>query len=137
MASHRNRNFIVSTAFVLIISVAVFAHEGGKHFLGTVKAVDSSGLTIVTDTETVTVIVLPTTKIVGSGHPAALSELKPGERVVVHAKQSASSWTAEEIRFGPTNSSPGKKWTGQSIITKRSTPVLAMEAAGGSPRGVW
>ena len=107
MASPRNRIAILLGLAIFLTSV-VFAHEGAKHFMGTVKSVDADSLTIVTTAnETVTLKVLPTTKFVKSGQPASLQDLKAGERVVVHAKQKGTSWETQEVQFGPTHAHSG------------------------------
>lgn len=106
MARHRSRAAVLFGLAIFLVT-GVFAHEGGKHFMGTVKAFDADNLTIVTTThETVTLKLLPTTKFIKSGQPASLQDLKAGERVVVHAKQNGTSWESQEIRFG---ASPAKR----------------------------
>ena len=101
MLNRKNRFALLISLISLFLATIVFAHEGGKHFLGTVKAVDANHLTIVTKAnDTVTLKLLPTTKFVKSHQPAALQDLKAGERVVVHAKQDGQSWDAEEVQFG-------------------------------------
>lgn len=92
-------------AFLLLIAVSstAVAHEGGKHFLGTVKAIDQNTVTVATTTGgTVTFLITKATKFVKSGEPAQLGDVKKGDRVVVHAKLSGESWEAQELRFGPT-----------------------------------
>jgi hypothetical protein len=90
----------------VLISVAAGAHEGGKHFLGMVKAFDQNTLTVATTNGgTVTFTITKATKFVKSGEPAQLNDLKKGERVVVHAKPSGESWEAQEVRFGATKKS--------------------------------
>ena len=101
MRSYRNRFLICLLAFILTAILASFGHEGGKHLLGSVQTVEDGSFTIVTqNNERITVSVLPTTKFVMSGHPATLKDLKPGERIVVHAKQNGKSWEAQEVHFG-------------------------------------
>ena len=107
MARHRSKASVLFGLAIFLVT-GVFAHEGGKHFMGTVKSLDADNMTIVTTTnETVTLRLLPTTKFIKSGQPASLQDLKAGERVVVHAKQKGTSWEGEEIRFGPTHSHSG------------------------------
>lgn len=104
MASRRNKIAILFGLAIFFVT-AVFAHEGGKHFMGTVKSLDAGSLTIVTTAnETVTLKLLPTTKFVKSGQPASLQDLKAGERVVIHAKQKGTTWETQEVMFGPTHS---------------------------------
>jgi len=110
MADRKNSIKLFLPAFALILTLALsqvaFAHEGGKHVLGQVKAVDAESLTIITTAkETVTVKLLPTTRYMKGKQPASLQDLKAGDRVVVHAKQNGQSIEAEEVHF---NSSPAQ-----------------------------
>src|SRR5579864_1947405 len=101
MVSRKNSVAAVFAVLALILAAVAVAHEGGKHFKGSVKSFDAASLTIVTTTrETVTIKLLPTTKFVKSSQPSSLQDLKTGERVVVHAKQNGTSWDAEEVQFG-------------------------------------
>lgn len=43
------------------------------------------------------------TRFQKSGSPAALKDLKVGDRVVIHATGSEDKLVAIEVRFGPTN----------------------------------
>jgi hypothetical protein len=102
MAIRKNKAVVLFLGLAIFLVNAAFAHEGGKHFMGQVKSVDASSLTIVTTTkDTVTLKLLPTTKFLKSKQPASAQDLKTGERVVIHAKQDGESWDAEEVDFGP------------------------------------
>jgi hypothetical protein len=101
MANRKSRAAAMILALAILCTTALFAHEGGKHFKGSVKSIDATSLTIVTTTkETITLKLLPETKFVKSGQPASVQDLKTGERVVVHAKQNGTSWEAEMVQFG-------------------------------------
>ncbi len=103
MAVQKNKAVVFMAALALILTVVAAAHEGGKHFLGSVKSFDATSLTIVTTTkETVTVKLLPTTKFVKGKQAASAQDLKAGERVAIHAKQNGTSWEAEEVHFSTT-----------------------------------
>lgn len=104
MANRKNKAAVVFLGLAVALATLVTplrAHEGGKHFLGTVKALDANSVTIVTaNNETLTLKLLPTTKFVKSSQPASLQDLKAGDRVAIHAKQIGTSWQAEEVHFG-------------------------------------
>lgn len=101
MLNRTNKVAVVLMTLALFLVSSAFAHEGGKHVLGTVKSIDSDAITVVTTkNETVTVKVLPTTKFIKSGQPSSLQDLKAGERVVIHAKQNGTSLEAEQVQFG-------------------------------------
>jgi hypothetical protein len=90
--------------FLLLVCIVATAHEGGKHFLGTVEAFDQNTLTVATTSNgTVTFAITKTTKFVQSGEPAHVSDLKKGGRVVVHARLNGQLWEAQEVRFGPSD----------------------------------
>lgn len=100
MAIHKNNAIVIFLGLAICLTSIVWAHEGGKHFLGQVKSVDNDSLTIVTTTnETVTIKLVPTTKFVKSNQAASIQDLKAGERVVVHAKQKGTTWEAEEVHL--------------------------------------
>lgn len=99
----KNKN---ACLFVLLVSllagVAATAHEGGKHFLGRIEAFDQNTLTVATTSNgTVTFTITKATKFMKRGEPAQVTDLKKGERVVVHAKSNGQSWEAQEVQFGP------------------------------------
>jgi hypothetical protein len=99
--ANRKNSFVLLLGLAIFLAGAAFAHEGGKHFLGSVKSFDAGSLTIITTTnETVTLKLLPTTKFFKDNQPASLQDLKTGERVVVHAKQNGTAWETEEVRLG-------------------------------------
>lgn len=101
MTNRKNKIAVALMIFAVALTSSVFAHEGGKHVMGTVKSIDTDAITVVTTAhQTVTVKVLPTTKFIKSGQPASVQDLKTGERVVIHAKQNGTSLEAEQVQFG-------------------------------------
>ena len=78
------------------------AHGGGEHITGTVLTLSANSITVETPThEKKTVILTPKTEAMMSGKKAAVMDLKPGERVVVHAmKNKDGKLEAEELQFG-------------------------------------
>ena len=99
MANRKPGFAALSLGLVILCTAALFAHEAGKHFVGNVKSVDTTSLTLVTtNNETVTLKLLPTTKYVSSsGQPSSLQDFKTGDRVIVHAKQDGTGWDAQEV----------------------------------------
>jgi hypothetical protein len=107
MAIRKNKAVVLFLGLAIFLVNAVFAHEGGKHFMGQVKSVDPVSLTILTTSkDTVTLKLLPTTKFVKSKQPASVQDLKTGDRVVIHAKQNGEAWEAEEVDFGASPQKP-------------------------------
>ncbi len=84
------------------LTAALFAHGGGEHITGTVKAITADSITVESATHQMTTVALtPKTEAMKSGKKAAVTDLKPGDRVVVHAmKNQAGKLEAEELQFG-------------------------------------
>jgi hypothetical protein len=100
------RTWLLVLLILVVVSIAAVAHEGGKHFLGTVGTFNEKNLTVVTaNSGTLTFTITKATRFTKSGKPAQINDLKKGERVVIHAKASGESWEAQEVRFGPTKKS--------------------------------
>ncbi len=103
----QKRNEIV-TSIVILLAVLVFtgslfAHGNEKHVLGVVKSVGADSVTVETAShQTQTVKVTAQTKFIKSGAPSSLSDLKVGDKVVIHAKPSGKTLEATEVKFGPT-----------------------------------
>ncbi len=103
----QKRNEIVYSVVLLLAVVALtgslFAHGNEKHVLGVVKSVGADSVTVETAShQTQTVQVTAETKFVKSGAPSSLSDLKVGDKVVIHAKPSGNKLEATEVKFGPT-----------------------------------
>jgi hypothetical protein len=94
---------IITALFSLAFATTLLAHLGAEHITGFVKTVDRQSLTVET-TKHETVTVLLTTKTQGMKSAVAfnIQELKPGERVVIHAKKNAAgALEAIEVDWGP------------------------------------
>lgn len=92
---------LLITLMMLLASVASFAHGGAKHAMATVKEVGKDSISVVTtDNQTQTVAINAKTKFTKSDQPAKVSDLKPGDRVVVEAETSGGKLVAESVRFG-------------------------------------
>jgi hypothetical protein len=91
-----------TAALSVLVATAAFAHGAdGVHLLGVVTAVDAASLSIETkDGEPVSVRLDEKTQFERSGSRATASDLRPGERVVVHAKKEAGGLKAQLVKFG-------------------------------------
>jgi lysophospholipid acyltransferase (LPLAT)-like uncharacterized protein len=88
-------------ALALALSAIAFAHGNEKHVRGTVTSIsDNSIIVETTSKKTVTVNVSSSTKFQKSGSPAALKDLKVGDKVVIHASGPEGKLVAAEVRFG-------------------------------------
>ena len=73
-------------ALMLALSAITFAHGNEKHVMGTVTSISDNSITVeTTSKKEVTVTVSAATKFQKSGSPAALKDLKVGDKVVIHA----------------------------------------------------
>lgn len=69
--------------------------------MGTVTSISDTSITVeTTSKKTVTVTLRIATKFQKSGSPAALKDLKVGDRVVIHATGPEDKLVASEVRFG-------------------------------------
>ncbi len=88
-------------AMVALAVGAAFGHGKGPHVMGTVTAMTDSSITVQSKTkEPVTVYTMPTTKYEKSGSAAAMTDLKVGDRVVIHAEKMGDKLMANEVKFG-------------------------------------
>ena len=94
---------IFTVLFSLAFAAALLAHAGAEHITGFVKTITHDSLTVeTTKHEMVTVVLTPKSDGVKSSVKFNVQELKPGERVVIHAKKNASgALEAIEVDWGP------------------------------------
>ncbi len=91
-------------ALAFVFSAIAFAHGNEKHVMGTVTSISDNSIAVeTTSKKTVTVGLSASTKFQNSGSPAALKDLKVGDKVVIHATGSEDKLVATEVRFGPMN----------------------------------
>ena len=94
-----------------VVSFGAVAHahgQNGVHLKGVVKAVGDSSLTLVaTDKREVTVKTSEKTQVMRGDKKATLSEVRPGERAVVHAmKTKAGDLEAQLVKLGTQKRTP-------------------------------
>jgi len=79
------------------------AHGNEKHVMGKVTQVSATQVTVQTSSgELQTVRIISTTQFVKGGAAAAITDLKVGDKVVIHAKPVNGGLEASEVRFGST-----------------------------------
>jgi hypothetical protein len=92
---------IALVALMFVLSSIVFAHGNQTHVMGTVTSISENSIAVeTTSRKTVTVNLSASTKFQKSGSPAALKDLKVGDRVVIHATGPEDKLVATEVRFG-------------------------------------
>lgn len=88
-------------ALMFALSSIVFAHGNQTHIMGKVTSISENSIAVeTTSKKTVTVSLSPSTKFQRSGSPAALKDLKVGDKVVIHATGPEDNLVATEVRFG-------------------------------------
>ena len=92
---------IALVALMFALSSIVFAHGNQTHVMGRVTGISDNSITVeTTSKKTVTVNLSASTKFQKGGSPAALKELKVGDKVVIHATGPEDKLVATEVRFG-------------------------------------
>jgi hypothetical protein len=91
---------------VALCSAPLGAHEGGHDARGVVTSIGPQELTVKTARGEERFGLTPETRFVKDGAPATAQDLKPSDRVVVHAKKKADGLEAMKVQFrsarGPT-----------------------------------
>jgi Cu/Ag efflux protein CusF len=92
------------TAAAFALAAGLWAHEGMDHVTGFVKSVSAQSVTVETlKHEMVVVRLTAKTEAMKSGVKGNLKDLKPGDRVAIHAVKDASgAYEAHEVDWGPT-----------------------------------
>jgi hypothetical protein len=93
---------LLCSTFVLslLFAVPAFAHgAGSEHIMGVVKSIDATTLTVTRDAKDVAVHLDASTKFEKNDKPAAASDVKPGQKVVVHAMKHGEMLHAEMVKI--------------------------------------
>jgi hypothetical protein len=97
-------------AFLLLLALTpaiAFAHDGLEHVRGTIAKVSDQSVTVTTTTgKTVEVLTDTQTAYSRAGKPIQKTDLKAGDRVMIHAAEKGSTLTAHTVEAGL---SPGKR----------------------------
>ena len=92
---------LVALGLCLVFFTMALAHDNEEHVMGTVTSISNNSIRVETaNQETVTITIAADTKFIKSGSAASPSDLKVGDRVVVHAKKAGGKLIAEVVRFG-------------------------------------
>lgn len=94
------RTLLTVIAIPLLMQL-LFAHGGFEHVLGTVTEATTTDITVkTTEGKTVTVTVDPKTQFTKAGATVTVQDVKPGDRVVIHAKKDGDKLTAQTVQIG-------------------------------------
>ena len=94
------RRVFVAVVLFACISLVAQAHEGMIHVIGTITALTDKSVTVeTTDKESVEVVLTDSTTYQKAGKPAARTDLKVGDRVVIHSMKMKGVLQAHDVRF--------------------------------------
>ena len=86
---------------ILLLTTVAFAHGNEQHVMGTVTEVSGKSITVeTTDKQKVTVFIAAETKLVRGTSSATLTDLKVGDRVVIHAVKAQNGLQAHTVQIG-------------------------------------
>jgi hypothetical protein len=93
--------FLITAIFAL--ATGALAHGDKTHIMGTLTEVSTQSLMVRTaDGKSVRVkLTADTAYVTKDNMPAKFSDLKPGQRVVVHATPKGSELIANQVKFSP------------------------------------
>lgn len=95
------RNLITLAISIVLFPVLAVAHGGEEHVMGTVAKIEKDSITVkTTANKVVTVVVNEKTQFLRGDTPASLSQLKQGDRVVIHARKDKDRLIAHTVKFG-------------------------------------
>ena len=125
-------------------AVVTWAHGNERHVMGTVTDLSPNSITIQTAAKapkTITVSVVPSTKILKSGADASIADLKVGDRVVIHAKLIGDKLEAATVKFGKpphTSMKPmsGNKQHVMGTVTAMSPNSITMQTVATAPKTI-
>lgn len=101
----KRRTLILALAAIFLAgtSLQVHAHEGMIHVVGVVTALTDKSVTVETiDKKSVKVVLADTTTYAKDRKSAARSDLKVGDRVVIHAANINDALQAHTVEFSET-----------------------------------
>jgi hypothetical protein len=96
-------NITTITRVILLLALAgfVFAHGGLEHVRGTIAKVSDGSVTVTTTAgKTVEVLLDDKTTYARAEKPIQKTDLKVGDRVVIHAAEKGTTLTAHTVEVG-------------------------------------
>jgi hypothetical protein len=104
------KKFVLSVLMAALMCGIALAHEGHKHVMGTVTAVNGSDITVQTrEGDKPTITVTSETQIIKGDDPAKLSDVHVGDKVMAHGVEKDGKVQAEELRIHAAQPAAQKK----------------------------
>jgi len=101
MNIHTTRRVLLFALAPALLSVVALAHGGLEHVRGTVAKVSDQSVTVTTAAgKTVEVLLDAQTTYARVDKPIQKSDLKVGDRVVIHAAEKGTTLTAHTVEVG-------------------------------------
>jgi len=89
----------IAALALLAIGMSAFAHGNMDHIIGIVTKITGNVVTVDMNGKPTDVLLTPTTTYEASGKAGIQSDLKVGDRVVIHALKVEGKETAHEVRL--------------------------------------
>jgi Domain of unknown function (DUF5666) len=103
---YKNRTIITKAILAAVLGLSLLsglaiAHGGLEHVIGTVASISDTSVTVKTaDGKTVEVVFDAKTTYAKSEHPIQKTDIKVGDRVVIHAAKTGDTLTAHTVAIG-------------------------------------
>jgi hypothetical protein len=99
------RRILIAGLLFLCTSLLLRAHGGMIHVMGTVTGLTDHSVTVeTTDKKSIEVLLTDETTYLSGSKPSSKTDLKIGDRVVIHAVKVKDALQAHEVRFSPAGS---------------------------------
>jgi len=113
---------LVLVVCISLAAVAVLAHGGEEHVMGTVTKVTANSITVKTTAkDPVTVGVVPATKFTMGKMAMTIDGLKVGDRVVIHATEpTEGTLVADTVEFSTPKAKAAPAATGHAAAAAKT-----------------
>ena len=105
------KRFLSTVLCVTLFTTVVMAHGGLEHIMGTVAKISDTTITVKTTAgKSVDVGLNAKTVCTKAEKPIQRADIKPGDRVVIHAEKGGTGFTAHTVEVGtaPATKTPSK-----------------------------
>ncbi len=89
----------ITALCLLAVSLSAFAHGNMDHVLGVVSKITGNVILVEKDGKSTEVVLSPTTEYIVNDKPGKVTDLRVGDRVVIHAMKMEGKETAHEVKL--------------------------------------
>lgn len=98
----------LTLVLTLTLTIFAYAHGGMEHVMGTVAAISATSITVTTtDGKSQTVLITAETTYAKDDTAIALSDIKVGDAIVIHAAIRNNALTAATVKIGASRGQAG------------------------------